>query len=182
VTGQSIAVERVPTVADLRARRMELTRAALQESLVSDDLQPFSVIVESLSEEHDVMQIAMAAVRLAHEATVGSDDEEEDIPQGPPARGKDHKDKPKNTRGKRGPVGDTTNVFIGAGRVKGIRPQDLVGAICGESRLQGRDIGAIEISDRFALVEVPAEAADDVIAALQRTKIKGHKATVRRER
>ena len=32
VTKQKIAIEKVPTVADLRARRLELTRAALRES------------------------------------------------------------------------------------------------------------------------------------------------------
>ena len=36
VTGQPIAIEKVPTVADLRARRLELTRAALRESLLED--------------------------------------------------------------------------------------------------------------------------------------------------
>ena len=35
---QRIAIEKVPTVADLRARRLELTRAALRESLLEDDL------------------------------------------------------------------------------------------------------------------------------------------------
>ena len=35
---QRIAIEKVPTVADLRARRLELTRAALHESLLEDDL------------------------------------------------------------------------------------------------------------------------------------------------
>jgi ATP-dependent RNA helicase DeaD len=57
-----------------------------------------------------------------------------------------------------------------------------VGAIAGESRLTGRDIGAIEISDRFSLVEVPEAAAEEVIAALRATTIKGKKPTVRRER
>ncbi len=179
LTGQPIAVEKVPTVADLRARRMEATRAALQESLVADDLTTFSVIVESLAEEHDVMEIALAAVRLAHEATVGVDADEEDIPQErPQQRDKDHKSKPKNRK----PAGDTIKLFVGAGRSKGVRPQDLVGAICGETRLQGRDIGAIELSDRFALVEIPADSADEVIEALQRTKIKGVRAQVRRDK
>jgi ATP-dependent RNA helicase DeaD len=73
-------------------------------------------------------------------------------------------------------------VFIGAGRAAGIRPQDVVGAITGESRLSGREIGAIEITDRFSLVEVPDAAADEVIAALRGTTIKGRKPTVRRER
>jgi ATP-dependent RNA helicase DeaD len=75
-----------------------------------------------------------------------------------------------------------TRVFVGAGRGSGVRPQDLVGAITGESNLRGRDIGSIEIADRFSLVEVPESAADDVIRALRGTTIKGRKAIVRRER
>ena len=76
----------------------------------------------------------------------------------------------------------TTRLFVGTGRASGVRPQDLVGAITGESHLSGRDIGAIEIADRFSLVEVPESAADNVVAALRQTSIKGRKATVRRER
>lgn len=75
-----------------------------------------------------------------------------------------------------------TRVFLGVGRSTGVRPQDLVGAITGESCLGGRDIGAIEIADRFSLVEIPEAAAGEVIAALRRTTIKGKKPTVRRER
>jgi len=71
---------------------------------------------------------------------------------------------------------------VGAGRASGIRPQDLVGAIAGETNLSGRDIGAIEIADRFSLVEVPESAADEVIAAMRAGSIKGKRTTVRRER
>jgi ATP-dependent RNA helicase DeaD len=63
-----------------------------------------------------------------------------------------------------------------------VRPQDLVGAITGETRLSGRDIGAIEIADRFSLVEVPVARAEEVIAALRASKLKGRKVAVRRDR
>ena len=184
VTKQPMKVEKVPTVADLRARRLELTRAALHESLVQDDFEHFRVVVETLTDEFDVMQVALAAVKLAHESGTGEVDEEE-IPQvSPPStrheRGRPDGDRPEGRRG-RGPAGPTTRIFVGAGRGAGVRPQDLVGAITGESSLVGRDIGAIEISDRFALVEVPAAAADEVVAALRSTKIKGKKATIRRD-
>ena len=47
VTGQRIAIEKVPTVADLRARRLELTRAALRESLLrATTSTAFRVVVE----------------------------------------------------------------------------------------------------------------------------------------
>ena len=75
-----------------------------------------------------------------------------------------------------------TRLFIGAGRTNGVRPRDLVGAIAGESSIDGRSIGAIEVSDRFSIVEVPDENAQEVIAALRASTIKGKKATVRRDR
>ncbi len=55
-----------------------------------------------------------------------------------------------------------------------------MGAIAGETRLGGRDIGAIEIADRFSLVAVPEPAADEVVAAPRTSTVKGRKGTVRR--
>ena len=83
VTRQQIEIEKIPTVADLRARRLELTRAALEESLLEDHLDRFRVVVETLAEEYDVMDVAAAAVKLAHELGGGPIDEEE-IPDVPP--------------------------------------------------------------------------------------------------
>ncbi|SEH00218.1 ATP-dependent RNA helicase DeaD [Nonomuraea solani] len=185
VTKQRISVERLPTVADLRARRMELTRAALEECLLQDDLEPFRVVVESLADEFDLMEVALAAVKLAHESSGGALDEEE-IPEISPRtvdkRGGQRDGRPDGQRYGRGPAGGMARLFFNVGRSAGIRPQDLVGAIAGESRLSGRDIGAIEIAERFSLVEVPDSAADEVIAALRRATIKGRRPTVRRER
>jgi ATP-dependent RNA helicase DeaD len=75
-----------------------------------------------------------------------------------------------------------TRLFIGAGRAAGIRPADLVGAIANESSVRGREIGAIEIADRFSLVEVPEGSADEVIDALRSSSIKGRRTNVRREK
>ncbi|MGI8809790.1 MAG: DEAD/DEAH box helicase [Acidimicrobiales bacterium] len=183
VTKQRIVVEKVPTTADLRSRRLELTRAALEESILEDDLEGFRVVVETLTDKFDVMEVALAAVKLAHEAggVVPDDDE---IPQITPSGDRDGRaGKPSAARPPRPPRAagaGMTRLFVGAGRSAGIRPQDLVGAIAGETRLSGRDIGAIEISDRFTLVEVPESAADDVVTALRASTIKGKKATVRR--
>src|SRR5581483_3065334 len=78
-TKQKISVESLPTVADLRARRMELTRSALEAALAEDDSEQFRVVVEALSADHDLMEIALAAVKLAHEAG-GPDDDVAEIP------------------------------------------------------------------------------------------------------
>ena len=184
-TGRPIATEKLPTVADLRTRRLELTRAALRESLLKDDLDTFRDVVAPLSEEFDLFEVALAAVKLAHE-TSGTVAEEEELPEVELRPADDRRGRRTATRGDqrrdRPAAEGTTRLFVGTGRAAGVRPQDLVGAITGESYLSGRDIGAIEIADRFSLVEVPESAADDVIAALRQASIKGRRATVRRER
>ncbi|MEU8300672.1 DEAD/DEAH box helicase [Micromonospora sp. NPDC048909] len=186
VTGQRIAIDKIPTVADLRTRRLELTQAALRESLLEDDLDSFRVIVESLTDEFDLMEVALAAVKLAHEAaSPGADEDEEEIPQIPvrgPREGRPEGGRPERRGAGRPRTGGTTQVFVGLGRRAGVRPQDLVGAITGETRVSGRDVGSIEIADRFSLIEVPIAVADEVIAGLRGSTIKGRKATVRRDR
>ncbi|HEY8312191.1 MAG TPA: DEAD/DEAH box helicase, partial [Gemmatimonadaceae bacterium] len=89
ITKQKIEIATVPTVADMRVRRVELTRATLQEILIGDDLDEYRGVVESLADgDYDVMDIAAAAVKMAHEAS-GNDkhEAEEEIPvQRPPAQ------------------------------------------------------------------------------------------------
>jgi ATP-dependent RNA helicase DeaD len=184
-TGRLIAIERVPTVAGLRARRLEQTRDALRQLVLEDDLDAFRTVVGPLGEEFGIYEVALAAVKLAAEASGTSGDEEElpevDLPQ-PDGRGGRRQPADRDQRRGRPAARGTTRLFVGTGRSSGVRPQDLVGVIARKSQLSGRDIGAIEIADRFSLVEVPETAADDVVAALRQVLIKGRKATVRRER
>jgi len=136
------------------------------------------------------VRVAAAAVQLAHVALGGDGDDKEIPATGATPIGDRAGDRRplKAARGRvpnegpRGDDGEMVRLFVGAGRRAGIRPGDLVGAITGESGLESRAIGAIEINDAFALVEVPDARAEEVIAALRGTKLRGQKVTVRREK
>ncbi|MFO0962233.1 MAG: DEAD/DEAH box helicase [Phycisphaerales bacterium] len=84
ITRQKIGTARVPTPLDVRARRLDLTKGALRELLLSGESEEYRVVVETLAAEFDLMQIASAAVRMAHEATAGDAAKEDhlDIPGG----------------------------------------------------------------------------------------------------
>jgi ATP-dependent RNA helicase DeaD len=211
-TKSRLDIGKIPTVADLRARRLELTRASLRERLVAADFDDVRVVVESLSDEFDPIDIAAAAVKMAHDALGGNEDREipasapigasafagtatADKTAGRPAQAferpqrSDRDGRPagrlvKRDRSfdKRDLNGNGVRLFIGAGRAAGIRPGDLVGAITGEADVPSRSLGAIEIADKFSLVEVPEALADRIIAALKATKIRGQKVNVRREK
>ena len=236
LTKQKIAFEAVPTIVDLRARRLEALRGSIEEALVEGDLDAYRVVVEALSAEHDLMDIAVAAVRVAHEAEGGDEsDDERDIPtlemrdrgasgaargegrfdrerprrertfdrERSPRAGGDRErpprersfDRPPRERGDeeaarstrrpvrgRGPDADVTRIWIGLGRSAGMRPSDIVGAIANEAGINSRAIGAIDIADKFSLVEVPGDAAESVIKALKGTTMRGKKVLVRRDR
>ncbi|HET7457413.1 MAG TPA: DEAD/DEAH box helicase [Gemmatimonadaceae bacterium] len=250
LTKTKIELATVPTVADLKARRLELTKASLREALVPgedgsalSDLDRFRGVVESLASEFDLMDVAAAAVKLAHASTTGeSEAQEAEIPvfqpreasgprrdaggSGGGARGRfdrgerssgggggrfergergdrevggpPHRERTRGDAGERdrsGPGGGertrrpkrapdwaVTKIYVGAGRKAGVRPGDLVGAIANEVGIESSAIGAIEIADRFALVEVPEEIAEEIIGALRGTTIKGKRVVVRRDR
>jgi ATP-dependent RNA helicase DeaD len=189
MTKQKIEVARVPTVADLRARRLDITRASLRELLLAGGLDHTRVVVESLASEFDIMDIAAAAVQMAHASVAGDADDHEIPAAEPPRAGDGRGGKPlKPARGR--PPGDrqgeiaggVTRLFVGAGRRAKIRPGDLVGAITGEAGIEARSIGAIEINDGYSLVEVPESRAAAIITALRRTTIRGLKPIVRLDR
>jgi len=183
-TGQKIRIEPVPSVVDLRARRLEKTGTALRQALEDGKLESFRTVAESLGEEFDILDVAAAAVKLAHEASGNRGEEEEEIAH--IAAPRDEKKKKRPSRdGQPQPKKNQEHIVrihIALGRKSNIRPADLVGAIANESGISGRTIGKIEMGNGFALVEVPESSVDTVIEALAGAKIRGQRVSARRER
>ena len=187
LTKQKIEIQKVPTIVDLRARKLELTRAAIQETLLAGELDAYRLVVESLGSEHDLFDIAAAAVKLAQDARNGADKVAEipDVPkprvrEGGKPRAESREPKAR-TRGQRSDR-DVSRLYIGLGRSSGMRPADIVGAIANEAGVNPRQIGAIDIGDSFSIVEVPGEDAKSIIAALRNTTLRGKRVTVREDR
>ena len=172
LTKGKIGIAQVPTVSDLRAKRLEQTRAALRETIVAGGLDHYRVAVESLAQEHDLMDIALAAVKLAHQATAGDREEEEEAPK--PAV------LPTAVERKIDPSIKMARLYIGAGKLAGILPQNLSGAITGEARIKGNLLGTMEINDKYSLVQIPEQIIEDVIRSMRDCLIKGKKVVVRR--
>ncbi|HVS45948.1 MAG TPA: DEAD/DEAH box helicase [Verrucomicrobiae bacterium] len=187
-TKRKIAVASVPTVQDLKARRIELTQTALEEALEAGGLESYRRVVEALANDHDVLDLAAAAVKLFDLARDGGVKDEADIPAiaapAAPAfvKGRQRERVPLGAARPRLRTEDSARIHIDIGRDSGIRPADLVGAIANEARLHSRDIGAIKIGEASSIVEVPADQAQRVMAALRETTIRGKKPVVRIDR
>jgi ATP-dependent RNA helicase DeaD len=163
-TGQRIAPMRMPSAADVAARRAAAFKAQLAEATRAEGLEPYLAVVQELSAETGLAmtEIAAAAARLAAGGKpLGVGDDREAVAAAPPADG------------------GMTRLFLDAGRQSGLRPADVVGAIAGEADIPGSAIGAIDIYERFTFVEVPAALAERVLERMQRVRIHKRPVTVK---
>lgn len=64
-------------------------------------------------------------------------------------------------------------LFLNLGKKDRIRPNDIVGAIAGETGVPGKSIGGIDIFDNFSFVDVPQKDAEHVIRVMKNNTIKG---------
>jgi len=157
--GQRIGPIKIPTKADIAARRIALFKESIRKTLAKEDLELYLSLVEELAEEgFDMAEIAAAAARLA--------------------RG----DKPLEVVLEPEPVqveNGMVRLFIDAGRRDGVHAGDIVGAIANEANVPGQEIGGIDIYDRFTLVELPLPYKEQVLKRMAHTRIRNHPVSIR---
>jgi len=186
LTKQKFDIAKVPSVADLRTRQIEMTVGSVRDALAIDDLADYRAVLDALGDEYSERDIALAAIKLVHRARGATIDERE-IPDASQSKGKWDKDgkskgKSKFDKGGRGKSfdGEKGYVHIDIGRKAGLRPGDLVGAIANEAGLSGSDIGPIKIQEHWAMVGVPESEVENILKAMKQTTIRGSKAKLRR--
>jgi len=166
-TGQKMTAAKVPSPADVAARRQTLFKERIIKVMIEEDLELYLSLVQALAEEtgRDMAEIAAAGMSLARgekPLQVQMEPESQLAPQ-------------LSSRLDQGMV----RLFINAGRSSGVRPADIVGAIANETGLPGKLIGAIDIYDDYALVDIPAEHQPQVLASMAGATIRGRDAAVR---
>jgi ATP-dependent RNA helicase DeaD len=177
-TKQRIAICTVPTPRDVKAHRMDMTRAAVRDAVVAGDLDAYRAVAEALASEFDPMDVAAAAIRLAHEASEGDAADGEHDEQHIPVI--ESFARPQRAPG-RAESSDMVRIYISGGTRMGMRPADIVGAIANEARVNPRCIGDIEIAEGYSLVELPARDVDHVIRSLRGATMRGRKLKINRD-
>ena len=154
-TKQKIEPLKLPTQADVAARRISLLKERIINTLTEQDLEIYLSLVEDVADESecDIAEIAAAAVFLA----VGDKPLEVEI-------------EPEKKNFKFSEEG-MVSLFINVGRSNRVNPGDIVGAICNEGDIPGKAIGAIDVFDRYTLVDIPAEYVEQVLTMMKDSRI-----------
>ncbi|MCS6887533.1 MAG: DEAD/DEAH box helicase [Chloroflexus sp.] len=181
VTRTRIERCRMPTLADVAARRRAALRDQLREAMAAPGLESYAALVDELAGEHDVRALAAAAIKLLLNETEA--EQVDTITHLEPARPERAERAERAPRAKRSAVDERLSraeqgmarIQINLGRNDQVRPADIVGAIANEAGVPGRNIGAIEVRARASFVEVPRRAARQVVQALNRTTLRGQR-------
>jgi ATP-dependent RNA helicase DeaD len=162
-TKQKIEPLKLPTEADVAARREERVKKQLTDTLEEQDLSVYLKLVKELAEETtiDIADIAAAATFLS----VGDK-------QLAVSTGNDMKQFSFSEEG-------MVRLFIGIGRKHRVSPGDIVGAIANEADIPGKVIGAIDVNDGFTLVDIPAEFVERVLTNMQFSQIRKQNMNIR---
>jgi len=146
---------KMPTAADVAAARIAALKDSVRKTIEEGDLDLYLELVEDLvgEGEHDIAEIAAAALRLASGAP------------------------PEVIRAE---APERVRLSMSVGKRDGVRPSDVVGSIANEAGIAGRDIGPIEIRDSVTYVEVPAEAAERIIESVGRSRFRGRSVNLKR--
>ena len=182
-TGQPIEAMEVPGNTAINQGRLDRLRRRLSDAAQTDRKDPdetalLQELMQRVATELELTpdQLAMAALQLAigPEALLrkGDDDwiqnsrrldRERDRDRG---ERRDRRDRPA-----RPPEESMQRYRVEVGHRDRVKPGNLVGAIAGETGLQGRMIGRIQIFDNHSLVDLPKGMPEDVFNNLRRLRV-----------
>jgi ATP-dependent RNA helicase DeaD len=160
----------VPSAAPRRTDAVEAVRARLRATARDTDLAADLALIEPLLDEFAAAELAAAALHMARQGA-GT----ERAPTADASATSVSADAGRARSAPSAPPPSTAwvRLFVSAGTRDGLGPGDLVGAITGETGLAGEAVGKIEVRESHSTVEVPGNAAESVIRALNGRSLRG---------
>ena len=155
-----IYAQKVPSLNDVANTKMENILDDVERVIEQEDLDMMINAIEERvnNSEFTAMEMAAAFLKICCGMTEDNKNtEENDWEFGDTGAGED----------------GMVRLFINIGKKQRVRPGDILGAIAGESGMDGKLIGTIDMYDKYTFVEVPREYAREVLNAMKNVKIKG---------
>jgi len=184
-TGQPIEAMEVPGNTAINQGRLDRLRKRLSEAAQAqrpeaDEAALLQELMQRVATELELSpeQLAMAALNLAigPDALLrkGDDDWIQNTRRNDRDRDRDRNSgerRERRERPARAPEENMQRYRVEVGHRDRVKPGNLVGAIAGETGLQGRMIGRIQIFDNHSLVDLPKGMPEDVFNSLRCLKV-----------
>ena len=172
----------MPTLKDLIKRHEERFVEEIKEKIENDDLKKeVNLINVLMSEDISPVDIAAALLKYYNENNKLNNHEkliDVDIKRNKKTSNKDSNiEFSKNKKSKLN-VKNSSRMYINIGSRKGVSQKHIVCALCKDANIDSKDIGDIEIFDKFSFVNISKNKIKEAINRLNGKHIKGFKVLV----
>jgi ATP-dependent RNA helicase DeaD len=202
-TRQEMAEMALPTIEDVNDRRVARFHERISTALAADEGAPFRALIERYEREHNVTGVeiaaALAAIAQGKKPLLLDQAEQasERASDRTPSEGASDR-RPERTRNRtsdrsgppteprreqrfRVPDGATMETYrIEVGRMHGVQPGNIVGAIANEAGIDGKHIGRVVIRDDHSFVDLPAGMPKELLVELRKARVAGQKLEISR--
>jgi ATP-dependent RNA helicase DeaD len=177
-TRQAMEEMALPTIEDVNDRRVARFHERISAALAADEGEPFRSLIERYEREHNVTGIeiaaALAAIAQGKKPLLldAAERTSERTPRAP---------EPRREPRYRIPDGATMETYrIEVGRMHGVQPGNIVGAIANEAGIDGKHIGRVVIRDDHSFVDLPAGMPKELLGELRNARVAGQKLEISR--
>jgi len=185
-TRQPIEAMGLPSVADVNEQRVARFKAAVGAALETEELGIYREVALACQAETgaEMVDIAAALARLLR----GGDDlllsEQAESKATSERPGRPSRPERRDAGRSDGPHDDSDKISyrIEVGRIHGVKPGNIVGAIANEGGLGSSAIGRVSIQHNFSLVDLPAQLPPGVLEHLAQVRVVGQALNIQPDR
>lgn len=200
-TRQKIKMMELPSTDMINDKRVARFKQNITDALAREGLEFYQTLIEEYQQEHNIpaTEIAAALAKLVQgkeplllrEMPAGKKDHKGREGKGKSeskgrneARGQDDiresQRSPKRKGRHKEPETGMETYRIEVGHDHEVQPRNIVGAIANEAGLDSRNIGHIDIRDKYSFVDLPEGMPKDVFMDLKKTWVAGQKLNITR--
>ena len=182
----------LPSAADITQKRVQAFKHKVAEVIRHQDLSKFKTLIEDFEVEYGAEKediVAALALLAQGKKTLFVKEIK------PPTRSLDHalkapyRDRRNSSNynsskrpRSRNPGLAMTTYRVEVGKIDGVEPRNLVGAIANETNINSSHIGQIRLFDQFSTVELPTETPKNAIDHLKNVWVAGKKLSIKADK
>lgn len=188
-TRKPIELMELPSTETINNLRMAQFKQRITDTLEAEDsLELYQQLISDYEREHNVpaIEVAAALARLLQGDEPMLLEEKKAHPAFNPGSTREREPRDQEQRKGKRKANAANSVFssdedtiemerfrLAVGRVHGVKPGNIVGAIANEAGLDSRYIGHIDIQQDFSLVDLPAGMPKEILSDLKRARVAG---------
>ena len=148
--------KQLPTLSDIYASKSEFILDSIKETLENNSYDQFEEISKNLIAEHGAEKITASLIKILFDKELNFEYTEDINEQ----------------------ETEITRLFLSVGKLDKVKVRDLVTFLDDTAGVKSKELGRIDILEKFTFIDVPSDLVDDILKKSSGHKLNGRKVRI----